>query len=110
MVHLEYTVNKEYHLNVSESIELPLAHKHRGVSNYIYAGMPSENTFSIAMQEHMESGEKQSRSAYNLFFPLSQKELILEEVGYLRMMVAFDVIEVTSEHIILKYTGRIDND
>ena len=56
-----------------------------------YAGMPSENVYSIVQMKNV--GAKDAL-AWNLFFPKSRPEIIIDKVNILVENVTADVIQL----------------
>jgi hypothetical protein len=77
---------KEFILKVGESAKIKT--KLMGDSRIVYAGMPNKDTYSIVVTH--TSGN--NSSAYNLYFPLTQRRIEIEKKS-------LDVYEVMSDRI-----------
>ena len=77
---------KEFILKVGESAKIKT--KLMGDSRIVYAGMPNKDTYSIVVT-HTSSNNS---SAYNLYFPLTQRRIEIEKKS-------LDVYEVMSDRI-----------
>jgi hypothetical protein len=73
-------------LNVGETTALKSFKDH-----IAYAGMPSENVYSIVQMKNV--GNKDAL-AWNLFFPKSKTEIIIDKVNILVENVTTDVIQL----------------
>ena len=52
-------------------------HLERGKDHIVYAGMPSEKVYSIVPRKAIDYGGE----AWNLFYPIKQQDLIIDEVN-----------------------------
>jgi len=77
---------KEFILKVGESAKIKT--KFMGDSRIVYAGMPNKDTYSIVVT--LTSGH--NSSAYNLYFPITQRNIEIEKKS-------FDIYEVMSDRI-----------
>ncbi len=52
-------------------------HLKRGKDHIVYAGMPSENVYSIVQRKAIEYGGE----AWNLFYPIKQHDITIDKVN-----------------------------
>ncbi len=52
-------------------------HLRRGKDHIIYAGMPSENVYSIIQRKEVGYGGE----AWNLFYPIKQQDITIDKVN-----------------------------
>jgi hypothetical protein len=52
-------------------------HLRRGKDHIVYAGMPSENVYSIVQRKAIEYGGE----AWNLFYPIKQQDITIDGVN-----------------------------
>ena len=52
-------------------------HLRRGKDHIVYAGMPSENVYSIVQRKVIEYGGE----AWNLFYPIKQQDITIDKVN-----------------------------
>jgi len=52
-------------------------HLRRGKDHIVYAGMPSENVYSIVQRKEVGYGGE----AWNLFYPIKQQDITIDKVN-----------------------------
>jgi len=85
---------KEFILKVGESAKIKT--KFMGDSRIVYAGMPNKDTYSIVVTHTMGNNS----SAYNLYFPITQRNIEIEKKS-------FNVYELNSDRIRLNLVEKL---
>ena len=87
------TPNEQYRLNIGD--RLVLKDNLFAGFDFVYAGKPSDDVFSLLCSEREVMTR---RMQGNLFFPITQKTLKLDDI-------LLDVLAVDANSILLKYAG-----